>query len=171
MNLTEFASSQAPNLLGAGFTVLLAAVALGMRDRLRWLYAVLVVMFAAVVVLKNFSYKGLVAGAEGSLDAHGSYAGALFWVIVAQVAIGVILLLAATFSGRVRWLAVTAALACGYAAICMTGWRQAYLAPNADVQYEVWAPPLHWVILAGLVIAVIMAVVSLIRGRRATTTP
>lgn len=175
MTLTEFAGSPAPNAIGTGFAVLLAVVSLGTRDRLRWLYAALALSFAAVVLLKNFSYNGLVSGVEGSPDAHRSYADALLWIVVAQVAIGVIILVAGMTSKRLLWLATAAALGCGYAAVCMNGWREAYLAlgANQPVKYQLWTPPLHWVLLIALAVSLVLAAVipALARSRRTTTTP
>ena len=175
MDLTGFAGSPAPNTIGTVIAVLLMAAALGTRDRLRWLYAALALSFAAVVLLKNFSYDGLVSGVEGSLDAHRSYADALLWIVGAQVAIGVIILVAGMTSKRLFWLATAAALGCGYAAVCMNGWREAYLGlgANQPVKYELWAPPLHWVILVGLAMSLVLAAVipALARSRRTTTTP
>lgn len=174
MDLSGLASSQAPNAVAGGLVLLLALVALARRDRLRWLYVILGVAFATVVVLKNLNYKHLVVGAEGNLDAHHRYADVMFWVVAIQVAIGVGLLVLALVSKKdLNWLSATAGLASGYAAVCMTGWHLAYLGPNANVRYEVWALPLHWVILGSLTIAIIMTVVSLFRGRggQTATTP
>lgn len=172
MDLTQLASSQAPNAV-AGVLVLVAALAaLGMRERFRWLYPALGLVFAAAVVAKNLSYNELVVGAEGNLDAHREYAGVMLWVVVAQAAVGVgLMVLAVVASKRLGWLTAVAGLACGYAALCMTGWREAYLVPKAVVQYEVWAPPLHWVILGGLAVAFVMVAVSPLRRRRPTATP
>ncbi|HKX24341.1 MAG TPA: hypothetical protein VJM46_03815 [Candidatus Saccharimonadales bacterium] len=151
--------------------MVLAVVALAMRDRMRLPLAVLGALAVATVLMKNLSYDGLVSGVEGSLDAHRDYANALLWVVVAQVVLGVFLLLMATFSNRVRWLAVFAALASGSAALCMTGWRQAYLSGKPNVEYVLWSPPLHWVALIGLGVSLVIAVISLVRRRPRVVTP
>lgn len=166
MDLLSLASSPGPNAAAVTSAVALAAVALMLRDRLRWLYVMLSLAVVTVVLAKNLSYNGLVSGVEGSLDAHHAYADALFWVVVAQVALGVILLLTATFSKRVKWLAVVAALFSAYAALAMTGWRQAYLTDKPDAQYVVWQPTLHWVTLAVIAVALVVTIGSLVRSRR-----
>lgn len=166
MDLLTLASSPGPNAAAVTSAAGLAVVALIMRDRLRWLYVLLSLAVVAVVLLKNFSYSSLVSGVEGSLDAHRDYANALLWVVVAQVALGVILLLSAAFSKRAKWLSVLAALFSGYAALAMTGWRQAYLGDKPDVQYVVWQPTLHWVALVAIVVALVATIGSLVRSRR-----
>ena len=171
MDLTELASSQAPNAIAMGGTVALSVAALATKDRLRWLYIALSLVMAGIILAKNFSYKSLVAGVEGSLDAHRSYAEALLWVIVAQLSIAVILVLMASLSKRVTWLAVAAGMACFYAALCMAGWRTAYRGTSPDIGYVLWSPPLHWVALGALVVTTVLAVVLLARRRRPTVLP
>jgi hypothetical protein len=171
MDLTELASSQLPNAAAGGVALLLAVFALIWRDHGRWLYVVLGLASAAVIMAKNLSYEGLVSGVEGNLDAHHSYAAALFWVVVAQLTIGGVLVLTATFSKRVTWLAVFAGLANGYAALAMNGWREAYLDDKADVQYALWSPPLHWAALIGLAVTLVIAVITLMRRRPRAGTP
>ena len=152
MDLTQLASSQAPNAIAMGGTVVLSVAALATKDRLRWLYVALSLVVAGAIEAKNLSYDGLVSGAEGNLDAHRSYADALLWVIVTQLGVAVILVFVAMFSKRVTWLAVAVGLTCFYAALCMAGWRTAYLGDNPDVSYVLWFPPLHWAALVGLVV-------------------
>lgn len=165
MDLSGLASSPVPNAAGGVLFGLLALVALSKGDRFRWFYLAVGLLFAAAVAVKNISYRNLVVGAEGNLDAHREYASVMFWVVATQVLVCVVTLILAVIAKRERlsWLALMAGYASGYAAVCMAGWHLAYLAPNTNVRYEVWALPLHWVILGALAIAFVMAVTAPIR--------
>ncbi len=172
MSLTDLASSQAPNGLAIGTGIALLILSFVMGDRMRWVFALLGLTLDIVVLAKNYSYDALVSGVEGSLDAHRSYAGALLWVAVAQIIVAVGLLLAGVFSNsRLKVLAIFAGLTCVYAALCMSGWRDAYLAPTPDVQYKVGEPVFHWAVLIAMAATLVAAVISLVRRPRPATTP
>lgn len=172
MDLTELAGSPAPNAFAVLCVVALLVVGFVKRDQMRWGFVLPCLAVTATVVGKNLSYSTLVARAEGSMMAHHNYAEALVMAITVLVATGIGLLFLTVFANRARWFAALAAGATGYAAACMMGWWRAYAMSDATkpVRYELWGPASsHWVALAGLTIALVMAVISLARRRRRVT--
>lgn len=171
MDLTVLAGSRVPNAFALLCAAVLVVAAFKLRSGFRWGFAFLAAAFLAAVFAKNVSYGDIITdfNTDTSPAVQPDYADALGWVVVAQVAIATCVLIAGLASRGLRWLSVATALAMSYAALCMFGWRQVYLTSAVDgpVQYEMWAPVLHAIVLGLLIGAIALATVSFARRRKA----
>jgi hypothetical protein len=169
--LTRLSGSQVPNAFAVVCLVALTVAAFVLRERGSGAgFTLMTLAFGAAVGAKNAVYNVIVSQPHGerSVAAHHDYARALLYVAIAQIGIALIVGLITVGAQRLRWLAALAVLACGFAANSMLNWRSVYLHqdPNGTVHYEMSAPWLQWVLLAGLVITGVMTVVSLARRPR-----
>lgn len=167
MSLEGFAGSQLPNAIGLSGMMVVTTIAYAKsrsHSRLWKYFAALSLVFAAAIGAKNLAYYSIITRPSGENNpaALDNYAVALNWVVGAQVAVVLGMLVVWCFAKDYARLATVAAAACMYAAVCMRNWSSVYAShvTGSPVHFELAIVPLHVLLLSLLPISMAMSVWS-----------